>query len=265
MEINDFRCMHRGKVLHKNYNIDAASLRAIEQRNGQKNTALLLVHGFSSSPAVFRNIIPAVTFYDAIMCPVLPGHGESIAAFAKVTASSWVTAIEYICEQLCAEYHQVDVLGLSLGGLLACGLATKFALRHLYLLAPALKLRMPITTILQIATCLSWLGFREVRNLAGDLINPQYGEIAYRKLPLSVMLEILKFIKQFIFTSPSCPTDLFLGRYDRVIASRQIVASFGNKENLTTHWLEHSAHVLPLDDDIEVIIQCIKSNHAKSY
>jgi carboxylesterase len=258
MDINDFRGMRRGTSLFALSKKDAALLNAIEQRNGRKERALLLLHGFTSTPAVFRTMLPSLVFYDTVICPILPGHAENLEAFANAKAEHWFNTAKQACEALIAEFKHVDVLGLSLGGLLACHLSNCFNIQHLYLLAPALDLYISPERTLKLAKALKWLGFKEIRGQSGDLFTNEQWEIAYRKLPLNAVIEIAKLIKEFSFISPTCPTDVFLGSHDKVVDSKRVAERFANLSNVAIHWLHHSAHVIPLDGDTEIILNCMK-------
>ena len=260
MNSDDFRYMLRGKQLKSLSSQQAHLLAPIDIRGPGNDRALLLLHGFGSSPAVYRQLLPALSPYDAIVCPTLPGHSESLRAFTAVKAGDWLSTAEHACAALMKDYQRVDVMGLSLGGLLACYLSQRFALNHLYLLAPALKLQLNIPLSLMGARLLHWLGFHYLRNGAGNLCSSLYNELAYRQLPLTAIIEILTLVNTFQFIPPSCPTDLFLGRYDQVINSMQVATYFMNLPTCTTHWLPNSAHVLPLDEDIDTIIACLQSN-----
>ncbi|MCC5014587.1 MULTISPECIES: alpha/beta hydrolase [unclassified Legionella] len=261
MNIDAFRCMRRGVQLFSLTQDDFSLMAPIEQRNGKKQRALLLLHGFSSSPAVFRDLLPSLAYYDAVICPVLPGHAANLDSFAQSKASDWFVLAEQTCELLVNEFTQVDVMGLSLGGLLACHLSNRFPLHHLYLLAPALDLRLKINRTLGLAKLLNYLGFSQVRSVAGNLYTDEHCEISYRKIPLAVIIEVLTSIRQFQFSPPNCPTDLFLGCHDKVVASWQVAARFANMENVTIHWLANSAHIIPLDGDTDSVLTCIKQNN----
>ena len=259
MNPEDFRYMRRGKQLSALTLKDVALMKPINQRGQRFARALLVLHGFSSSPAVYRLLIPQLKHYDAIICPVLTGHAQSIDAFSQSNASQWVESASKACEALVKEYKTVDVLGLSLGGLLACELSRRYPINHLYLLAPALKLTMHIPAMILLAQALKTLGFRYFRNAAGNLFTQEQAEIAYRKLPISTILEILQLVRDYQWKAPSCPVDLFLGRFDEVVASREVEELFSPLPNATIHWLENSAHVLPLDSDLKEIVDCINS------
>lgn len=264
IEVNDFRYMWCGKQLEPLPQQQANLLAPIDIRQQGQNRALLLLHGFSSSPAVYRELLPKLPSYDAILCPTLPGHGESIMAFTKAKASDWLLAAEEICATLTKNYEKVDVMGLSLGGLLACHLSQRFPLHHLYLLAPALDLQLNPSKALRLAKFLDWLGFKYLRNRAGNLYSPLFRELAYRQLPLATIIEILTLINEFKFIPPAMPTDVFLGNFDMVVDSAAIEKKFLNVSHCRIHWLPKSAHVLPLDSDINIIIDCLKTNEKKS-
>jgi len=260
MNLDDFRCMRQGKQLADLLPIDAPLLASIDKRNGQKEKALLLLHGFSSSPAVYRHILTDINCYDAIIAPALPGHAENITAFSEMKPDDLFNFTEQLCSQLTQEFQHVDILGLSLGGLLACNLATKFEIRHLYLLAPALDLKLNVNHNLKLAHFLYRLGFSKLRSAAGNLYTSEFCEIAYRQLPLPSIITILSMIKNFQFSLPTCPTDLFLGCHDKVVSSKKVAERFANNPGTTIHWLNNSAHVLPLDGDTETLIECIRNN-----
>lgn len=258
MNTDDFRYMWRGKQVGLLPQQEAAVLATVDKRGEGKDRALLLLHGFSSSPAVYRRLIPNITNYDAILCPTLPGHGESIAAFAAVKADEWVTAAEQACESLCKNYQRVDVLGLSLGGLLACHLSQRFSLNHVYLLAPAFAVQFNIPWALKLAHVLRFFGLKHLPNRAGNLKDPQASELAYRLLPIVTIIEILTYINSFQFIPPHCPTDVFLGSFDEVVNSQLIEKLFKDLPQANIHWLKESAHVLPLDNDVGKILECLR-------
>ncbi len=260
MIIQDFCFLRRGQQQGILLKKDQTLLNPIAIHGQGQERALLLLHGFSSTPAVFRAMLPQLPAYDAIIAPILPGHADSIAAFSKATAQEWLATAVSACQELLTKYRFVDVLGLSLGGLLACHLSSRFALNRLYLLAPAIDLHVHVKLTLLAARSLHYLGFRHLRNRAGNLHTSDYSELTYRQLPLTAIIEILTLVKNFEFQPPSCPTDVFLGRFDEVVDSKKVAARFEHLPLVTTHWLENSAHVLPLDGDINRILDAICSN-----
>lgn len=261
MNINDFHYMWRGKSIRPLLNQESYLLSPIDIRRNDSGRALLLLHGFSSSPAIYRELLPAFTMYDAVLCPALPGHAESVESFAKARASEWLSTTMKACRNLTQQYETVDVMGLSLGGLLACKLSEHFKINHLYLLAPALVLHGPTRILLTCARILRYLGIKKIRNHAGNFHTHYHQELTYRQLPVSAIVEILTLILEAKFVAPNCPTDLFLGRFDEVVDSSAVAALFANCENTVIHWLNNSAHILPLDGDVDAIINCVRENN----
>lgn len=257
MRINDFRYMNQGKQLRGLTQKELPLLEPVNQRGEGRQRALLLLHGFSSTPAVFKYLIPKITRYDALVCPVLPGHAQSIDEFAVSTSSQWLEAAEEACAQLCKEYEQVDILGLSLGGLLACKLAERYPIHHLFLLAPALALPTGVYPLLRLAKAVHFLGFRHLRNKAADLFSTEEADITYRTLPVSSIIQMLDLIHNNHWVPPTCPTDLFLGAHDKVVDSKKVENLFINRPNTNIHWLHNSAHILPLDLDRQVIVDSV--------
>ena len=257
MKKEDFCYIWRGRQLASLKDSDTKLLQPINIRSDKTEKALLMLHGFSSSPAVYRTLVPQIKAYDAIVCPVLPGHGESIACFSKTQASEWVEKAVLSCEALTAKYERVDVLGLSLGGLLALTVAQLIPVHHLYLLAPAVRLKLNSPLMLGLANVLYVLGFQDIRNAAGNLLSAQHAEVSYKKLPLRVIIEILQLIQGYQWIPPTCGVDLFLGAQDLVVDSEAVAALFQDLPNTSIHWLKDSAHVLPLDNDCAEILACL--------
>ena len=227
------------------------------QHDHPKSKAILLLHGFSSSPAVFRHFYPHLCHYRYIYAPTLIGHGQSIQDFAQIQAQDWLAQVEQILTKLCHHFETVDVLGLSLGGLLAAYLGPKFPINHLYLLAPALELCKPLCILQHTARVAKSLGFFAVRNQGGCVDQSSESELAYRWLPLNSILEILELIKNYPNHSWTIPTTVFLGRKDSVIDSIKVAEKLQQHPNLKTIMLEQSAHVLPIDGNYRDILQII--------
>lgn len=256
MQTRDFAFFHRGKIIRSLDEQEIDYLKPIDQIiTTRHERALLLLHGFASSPAVYRAILPHLTGYDRIVCPVLPGHAHSLQAFAQSTAQNWRDAAHAHCATLTNTYAQVNVVGFSLGGALALELSHAFPIQHLYLLAPALKLYYPPALAQLAARALSILGYTTFRNYAGDFYSKstEYPELVYRRLPIPAILEILACVQSQTYQSPACPTDLFLGRHDRVVDSQTIAQHYAHYSQVKIHWLEHSAHMLPLDGDRDLL------------
>lgn len=260
MIVEDFRYMWCGQEVRVLQNSEVDLLQQVKLHKNSRGKAILLLHGFTSSPAVYRQIIPSLKDYDAIYCPILPGHANSIDAFSKSTSEQWLDCSYSAYLSLASNYEKIDVLGLSLGGLLALNVSNKFPVNHLYLLAPAIKLNGWLTGWLWAAFFLKFLGLSKIQNRGGNLRSDKFQEITYRQLPINSIIQLLSLIKNYYFKEPTCPTDLFLGRFDEVVDSYAVANLFANTSSTKIHWLENSAHVLPIDADYQYIVSVLHSN-----
>lgn len=259
----DFAYMLCGKEIKILPKDEVDILRPINIQKRPAGRAILLLHGFTSSPAAYREIIPRLTMYDAILCPVLPGHAENIDVFAKTNSQKWLNCAESAFVGLRQQYRQVDVMGLSLGGLLALKVAEKHPINHLFLLAPALKLHRWTRTLLYLAKFLRFMGLKKLPSKGGDLYCQDFYELTYRKIPLPVAIQLLSLVANNKFVAPDCATDLLVGKHDSVVDSEAVVNLFSGLKNINIHWLQNSAHVLPLDGDIEKILSVVQSVYAE--
>lgn len=252
----DFAWMSQGQHLRFCSEEDCLLLKPYEKEHRpQKERALLMLHGFSSSPAVWRLFFPHLESYDFISAPLLAGHGISISEFAKTTQQQWLHHVRIQCKKLCLEFKKVDIIGLSLGGLLACHLVQEFPINQLFLLAPALTLKDNCPLLLKTAKVSKNLGFQFIKNAGGRAYLPQADELLFRLLPIKTIIEILSFIESFQFKNWDTPTKLYLGRHDDVVDSLQVENQLKYLNEIDIHYLEESNHVLPLDANYQNILQ----------
>ncbi len=259
LNVDDFCYMWRGKFQGPLLPETADRIQPFYISRTGNDRALLMLHGFSSTPAQFRLIVPELTEYDALVGPALAGHATNRIDFAQVSAQSWLQGVELICSELMQHYRTVDIIGLSLGGLLACHLAARFPVHRLYLLAPALTLAPRLRWLLPATPWLASLGLQQVRNRSGSLRSAAHSELGYRVLPLHSIMEVYSLITNFHFTPPSCPIDVFLGRYDTVVDNKAIAEQFTPLADTRVHCLNQSSHLLTLDNDVKQIIACLNT------
>lgn len=93
----------------------------------REDMACLLLHGFTGEPfemEPLREHLLARGIHAE--SPLLPGHGEGVAAFAASSFSEWADAAEQAYLELRARFAAVALIGLSMGG----SLALRIAQRH---------------------------------------------------------------------------------------------------------------------------------------
>lgn len=107
--------------------------------------AVILIHGFSSSPremlTLGRELVKnGLTVYGVR----LPGHGTSPQDLAERKSSEWLSACKRGYLGLVESGFSVSGAGLSTGALLTMKLALRYPLEKQILLAPFLKLQHPL-------------------------------------------------------------------------------------------------------------------------
>ncbi len=104
---------------------------------GEKMTALICFHGLLSTKNDFSFISKELAGdYDTIVAYDLPGHGENNLKFNSKNIKLFVTQIY---DSLRRQYDTIDVIGYSMGGVIACYLQSIRKIRKMILLAPAYR------------------------------------------------------------------------------------------------------------------------------
>jgi carboxylesterase len=108
-------------------------------------SAALLLHGFTGTP---RELTPLGSTLHAagftVSIPRLPGHGTNGADFAQTGWRDWLGACTDAYRELRSAAARIFLAGLSMGGLLAVMLASRFPFERIALAAPALRTRNPL-------------------------------------------------------------------------------------------------------------------------
>lgn len=93
---------------------------------GTGRVAVLLIHGFGSSPAVFHRWVPLLAERGLTGRAMrLPGFGEPIERAAAVTLDDWNRSIDAEIEALASRHDEVWLIGHSMGGALAANAAVR--------------------------------------------------------------------------------------------------------------------------------------------
>lgn len=97
--------------------------------------ALIVFHGLCESKKQMFNILSKISrYYDTVICDDMPGHGNNTLEFNKENTLKYVI-FQY---DKVKNYDEIDVLGYSIGGVLAVFLQQIRKIDNLYLLTPAL-------------------------------------------------------------------------------------------------------------------------------
>ena len=237
-------------------NVDPNAFRLGDPRAGLA-PAVLCLHGLTGTPYEVRP--PAEALAEAgFYCegPLLPGHGTTPKALARVSYTDWVSAVVAAHDALAQRHERVYAVGLSLGGLLAFALAERRTLRGLVALAVPLDLGWVVHR------GVPWLHHivRQLPKTPAILdVEARRRHPGYDRMPLAAVNQLLRLAGEVRagLSRVEAPVALIFSRLDPTVPVRNaelLLRSLppGDRE---LHWLERSGHVLPVDFEQAVVAQ----------
>jgi carboxylesterase len=233
-----------------------------------KRPSLLVFHGFGGTPLEVELVARAVheLGFEA-HAPLLPGHGQSVAALARTGWSDWSDAA---CGEIEALPDTVVVAGLSLGSLLAAQLAIRYPERvlGLIMLASATRLMPPTTTALRLFDLLGVTDFA-IPKLAPDIADPdaRRSHLTYGSQSVRAALSLLDAAERVraSISAVSCPTLIVHGARDRVCPASNAheVASLVGTPRVRVEVLPHSRHIITRDLEHAELARMIQAFYAE--
>ena len=223
-----------------------------------QDIACLVQHGFTSTTSSVREYAEYLA-EKGITClgPRLPGHGTNVRHMGTKTYGDWISRVEEAFEFLSQRYEKIFVTGLSLGGTLSLYLAERHKDRingvipvcaPLFLKNPALPLAGLLKYVIKVFP-----------GVAGDIKDPGVTEVAYDKVSVPAIHELVKLMKLVKETLPdiSCPIKIFEAREDHVVPPENATLIYDQVRSRDKElvWLDNSYHVATLDYDREKIFQ----------
>lgn len=221
----------------------------------EHNSAVLLIHGFTGSPAAMQPWADSLAqsgFGTSV--PLLPGHGTNWQDMIGRGYGQWINATEQAYDELARDHEQVFVAGLSMGGALALHLATRRNVPAVSLVNPGLVVDSPA------APYARWLKHlvRSVAPISNDIAKRGVDERAYARTPVAAVAELRSLFAQTLrrLELVTAPVQLFRSTVDNVVSDDSVQALVGGLKPGTLaehHQLLHSKHVATLDYDAEQI------------
>ena len=222
------------------------------------HVGVLLVHGFTGSPASMR---PWGEFLHSkgysVRVPLLPGHGTLPEHLNKVQWQEWPAKVEFELSELRKSCDVIFLVGLSMGGGTVLNVAASHneALKGLILVNPMIHVKgVPV----ELAFFLSRL--QKMRTSVGDDIKrPGVTEWGYDALPTRGVYQLLKMLRITRRNLPkiTIPVQLFHSVEDHTlpVTNTEIILSEIGSINKSRIELVNSYHVATMDYDQELIFQ----------
>ncbi len=226
---------------------------------GDSHAAIVMLHGFTGSPYVWRDIAHHVhaSTGTTVLVPLLPGHGTVWTDMLDCTWEMWVDCALRAVDSALAEHDHVVVAGLSMGGTLALEtLVSRPQVAAGVLVNPAVYVDSPFA---RFAGVLSPV-ITDVKSIGGDIARPGEDEYAYSRTPLSGVAQLYRGCKRVRarLWSIETPVTLMSSSTDNVVASRSSDFIARTAQNVKRVIMRESFHVATLDYDAPVIIEQIE-------
>ena len=212
----------------------------------------LVLHGFTGNPNSMRGVATRLAASGlTVELPLLPGHGTALADLVPMRFDDWASAAERAYADLARRCERVAVVGLSMGGTLACRLAIGHPeIRGIAVVNPAVK--PPDDDLRRAARELLDAGVEIAPGIGSDIADADAKELSYDGTPLAAVLSLFEALEELALTLNDirCPVLLLSSRQDHVVSPTDgdlLEASVsGPCERI---WLERSYHVATLDYD----------------
>jgi carboxylesterase len=231
---------------------------AVPDSNAGQRVGVLLVHGFTGSPASmvpWGHHLAAEGFGVAV--PRLPGHGTTWQELNRTRWADWYGEVDRAFEKLRANCDQVVVGGLSMGG----GLSLQLAAERGREVAGIMLVNAAVNTDRKDVLALPVLKHlvRSLPGIANDIKKAGVEEHGYSRTPLKAAHSMMTSWKTLREDLPRVtqPVLLFLSTEDHVVdpSSGRIIRGALSSRDVTERVLENSYHVATLDNDAPIIFE----------
>ncbi len=230
-------------------------LRPHPPANGGKyHYGALLIHGLLDSPFSLRDVGAHLQQAGVLSRAVLlPGHGSCPDDLLSVKHDEWINTVRYGIETLRQEAEAIFLVGFSTGATLSIYHALNDAsIQGVILIAPALKIRAPVSTIVRWPVLANFFS-GENKWLAREAEN---NYVKYESVPFKPVIELGKLIESIkqIKKPLACPTMVVMSRQDETVSARAALRYFTrNTNNEKNRFILYSTRNHPYPDQrIEV-------------
>ena len=228
------------------------SVAARPELTGGRKIGVLLLHGFSGSPASMKpwgQFLADLGY--AVEVPLLPGHGTQWRDLNKVAWTDWYDEASSALDRLLADCDHVVIAALSMGGSVALRLAQTRPtdVAGLVLVNPFVSSTRIELKVLPLVKHL----VPAFKGITDDIKKPGEVEYGYDKLPLKGVAQIGEMWKAVVPDLPKVTQPLlyFRSTVDHVIdaSSSSTVLGAVSSPDAEERLLEDSYHVATLDND----------------
>jgi carboxylesterase len=205
--------------------------------------ACLLLHGFTGGPYEVQPLADYLAERGwSCFVPTLPGHDGPLESLRFVTRQDWKEGAAAAASSLAERFGAFDLVGFSMGGLLAAYLANRFPVRRLVLLSAAVYYISPKRFAKNVVRTLRSGGSLELKH----------------KTPLPAVFEFMRLVRELApeIAEVRVPTFIAQGDSDEIVHPRSADYIYarvqGEKER---HIMPDSRHLICLDSEAQELFE----------
>jgi len=210
--------------------------------------ACLLLHGFTGGPYELQPLADHLESRGwTCALPTLPGHDGPLRDLYRTRYEEWVLGAAAKAAEMTERYGSFDLVGFSMGGLIAAYLANRFPVRRLALLSAAVHYVSPARF------------FRNaVRVMRGGAL---WKERSKRDTPIGAVIEFTKLVRTLKpeISRLTTPTFIAHGELDEVVHPRSaiyIASRVKGEKTMTVY--PHSRHLICFEPDATYVFRHIE-------
>lgn len=225
------------------------------QQVKQVKQPCLLFHGFTGGPYEVEPLARHLRERGQLCkVPELPWNGDSNNQLKTSRWEDWISAAEEQAEKMTREYGEFDMVGFSMGGLLAAYLSVRYPIRRLILLNTAVIYVSPGRMLEVIRD--EW---KYERRISLDKA---------KATPLRATWQFTRLVRKLKpeLSQVSIPTLIAQSEKDQVIhpqSARYIYSKVKGQREL--HWHPRSNHLICHSDDAALLFRQVSAFLDKEY
>ncbi len=220
------------------------------------NTGILLVHGFTGSPAEIALLGEFLHNHQyTVMAPRLTGHGTSVEDLEHTTKEDWYNSVVdayHLLKNCCNEIH---VMGLSMGGLLAIKLSLEFNIKKVLVMSTPFNIITRGRELPPKEYCQGQFIPKLRREFS---VEPKY-LVAYNQMPLLSIHQLFELVTETKNSLPKFNNKILImqSKKDHTIKVNSAECLYQNIASTEKKivWLEESGHVITLDKERDIVFK----------
>ena len=178
----------------------------------------LLIHGFTGSPYEVEPLaehMKQLGYY--ISTPTLAGHNASKHEMKLYSWQDWIKSAEDAYDEMKRECREIDVIGFSMGGMIAAHLAKTYDVRRLVFLSAAAYYMNHSQMIKDLMLCLKK---EEESQKVKDLFKRYYEKA--KEVPIKSVWNFRKLVRQIrpVFSDITVPSLVIQGECDNLVTPK---------------------------------------------